>query len=199
MRPLDLSESFSENEAGSGVTESTPYRTQKRSRSLKTASCFVNTEECASCSACYQPDVCPVGAIYSAENVPATEPRRITTPRIQTRVTTTFLHPAQPGRLLPTRTRAASVRAACRHRLTITEAGVRLSRSSERVTEGGFERNPGRSFLGAPSLLGSCRVARRDRAASSYRRRARARRSRLAMTSRARVRPVEGGRPWGDP
>jgi hypothetical protein len=34
-----------------------------------------------------------------------------------------------------------------------------LSWSSERVTEGGFERNPGRSFLGAPSLLGSYRVA----------------------------------------
>jgi hypothetical protein len=58
------------------------------------------------------------------------------------------------------------------------------------VTEGGFERNPGRSFLGAPSLLGSCRAARRGQAASSSRRRSRARRSRLAMTSRARVRPV---------
>src|SRR5215217_6895069 len=28
------------------------------------------SEECTSCTACYQPDVCPVGAIYSEENVP---------------------------------------------------------------------------------------------------------------------------------
>ena len=31
---------------------------------------YVNTEECTSCTACYQPDVCPVGAIYSEEVVP---------------------------------------------------------------------------------------------------------------------------------
>jgi Fe-S-cluster-containing hydrogenase component 2 len=30
----------------------------------------VNTDECTSCTACYQPDVCPVGAIYSEEHVP---------------------------------------------------------------------------------------------------------------------------------
>ncbi len=30
----------------------------------------MNTEECTSCTACYQPDVCPVGAIYSEEDVP---------------------------------------------------------------------------------------------------------------------------------
>ena len=28
------------------------------------------TEECTSCTACYQPDVCPVGAIYPEEHVP---------------------------------------------------------------------------------------------------------------------------------
>ena len=27
-------------------------------------------DECTSCTACYQPDVCPVGAIYSEEHVP---------------------------------------------------------------------------------------------------------------------------------
>jgi Fe-S-cluster-containing hydrogenase component 2 len=31
---------------------------------------YVNTDECTSCTACYQPDVCPVGAIYSEEHVP---------------------------------------------------------------------------------------------------------------------------------
>ena len=31
---------------------------------------YVNMDECTSCTACYQPDVCPVGAIYSEEHVP---------------------------------------------------------------------------------------------------------------------------------
>ena len=31
---------------------------------------YVNLDECTSCAACYQPDVCPVGAIYSEERVP---------------------------------------------------------------------------------------------------------------------------------
>ena len=31
---------------------------------------YVNVDECTSCTACYQPDVCPVGAIYSEEDVP---------------------------------------------------------------------------------------------------------------------------------
>jgi Fe-S-cluster-containing hydrogenase component 2 len=31
---------------------------------------YVNVDECTSCTACYQPDVCPVGAIYSEEHVP---------------------------------------------------------------------------------------------------------------------------------
>ena len=31
---------------------------------------YVNVDECTSCTACYQPDVCPVGAIYSEEQVP---------------------------------------------------------------------------------------------------------------------------------
>ena len=30
----------------------------------------MNTEECTSCTACYQPDVCPVGAIHSEGVVP---------------------------------------------------------------------------------------------------------------------------------
>ena len=35
----------------------------------------MNIEECTSCTACYQPDVCPVGAIYSEEHVPDGTPR----------------------------------------------------------------------------------------------------------------------------
>ena len=31
---------------------------------------YVNVDECTSCSACYEPDVCPVGAIYAEEHVP---------------------------------------------------------------------------------------------------------------------------------
>ena len=31
---------------------------------------YVNLDECTSCTACYQPDVCPVGAIYPDEDVP---------------------------------------------------------------------------------------------------------------------------------
>ena len=30
----------------------------------------MNLEECTACTACYQPDVCPVGAIYPEEQVP---------------------------------------------------------------------------------------------------------------------------------
>jgi ferredoxin len=35
---------------------------------------YVNVDECTSCTACYQPDVCPVGAIYSEEHVPDGSP-----------------------------------------------------------------------------------------------------------------------------
>ena len=35
---------------------------------------YVNLDECTSCTACYQPDVCPVGAIYSDEQVPDGSP-----------------------------------------------------------------------------------------------------------------------------
>jgi ferredoxin len=35
----------------------------------------VNLDECTSCTACYQPDVCPVGAIYSEEQLPDGSPQ----------------------------------------------------------------------------------------------------------------------------
>jgi Fe-S-cluster-containing hydrogenase component 2 len=36
---------------------------------------YVNVDECTSCTACYQPDVCPVGAIYTEENIPDGGPK----------------------------------------------------------------------------------------------------------------------------
>jgi len=35
---------------------------------------YVNLDECTSCTACYQPDVCPVGAIYSDDHLPDGSP-----------------------------------------------------------------------------------------------------------------------------
>jgi NAD-dependent dihydropyrimidine dehydrogenase PreA subunit len=35
---------------------------------------YVNLDECTSCTACYQLDVCPVGAIYADEHVPDGSP-----------------------------------------------------------------------------------------------------------------------------
>ena len=61
---------FSEEEAGSGVTENTHQPTAEAIVLFEDSILYVNTEECTSCTACYQPDVCPVGAIYSEENVP---------------------------------------------------------------------------------------------------------------------------------
>ncbi len=60
----------SEEEAGSGVIENS-HRPDPASIGLFGDSLlYVNTEECTSCTACYQPDVCPVGAIYSESLVP---------------------------------------------------------------------------------------------------------------------------------
>ena len=60
---------FSEEEAGSGVIENTHARA-RTSPSSATRLLYVNMDECTSCTACYQPDVCPVGAIYTEEDVP---------------------------------------------------------------------------------------------------------------------------------
>ena len=42
----------------------------RRDRGVRREHPLRQTEECTSCTACYQPDVCPVGAIYSEEHVP---------------------------------------------------------------------------------------------------------------------------------
>ncbi len=61
---------FSEAEAGSGEIENTHQPNPDMIALFADTMLYVNTEECTSCTACYQPDVCPVGAIYSEEQVP---------------------------------------------------------------------------------------------------------------------------------
>ena len=61
---------FAEDEAGSGVIENTHQPNPDAIAIFGDSLLYVNTEECTSCTACYQPDVCPVGAIYSDDEVP---------------------------------------------------------------------------------------------------------------------------------
>jgi Fe-S-cluster-containing hydrogenase component 2 len=61
---------FSEVEAGSGEIENTHVPNPDMVAVFGDSVLYVNVEECTSCTACYQPDVCPVGAIYSEEHVP---------------------------------------------------------------------------------------------------------------------------------
>ena len=60
----------SEVEAGSGVVENTHTPNADAIGIFGDSILYVNVDECTSCTACYQPDVCPVGAIYSEERVP---------------------------------------------------------------------------------------------------------------------------------
>jgi Fe-S-cluster-containing hydrogenase component 2 len=66
---------FSEAQAGSGEIENTHVPETDAIAIFGDTLLYVNTEECTSCTACYQPDVCPVGAIYSEELVPDGSPR----------------------------------------------------------------------------------------------------------------------------
>ena len=61
---------FSEDEAGSGVIANTHTPNPDSIAVFGDTLLYVNVDECTSCTACYQPDVCPVGAIYSEEHVP---------------------------------------------------------------------------------------------------------------------------------
>jgi ferredoxin len=61
---------FSEVHAGDGVIENSHVPNPEAIEVFWDSMLYVNTEECTSCTACYQPDVCPVGAIYSEEVVP---------------------------------------------------------------------------------------------------------------------------------
>lgn len=59
---------FSEEQVGSGI-ENTHQPTELIDV-FSDSMLYVNLDECTSCTACYQPDVCPVGAIYPEQNVP---------------------------------------------------------------------------------------------------------------------------------
>jgi NAD-dependent dihydropyrimidine dehydrogenase PreA subunit len=60
----------SEDEAGSGVVANSHPPNPELITVFGDRLLYVNTEECTSCAACYEPDVCPVGAIYPEERVP---------------------------------------------------------------------------------------------------------------------------------
>ena len=60
---------FSEVEAGGGVVN-THQPNPDAIAVFGDSILYVNMDECTSCTACYQPDVCPVGAIYPDEQVP---------------------------------------------------------------------------------------------------------------------------------
>jgi ferredoxin len=61
---------FSEEEHGSGIIENTHEPNPDAIALFGDTMLYVNVDECTSCTACYQPSVCPVGAIYSEEQVP---------------------------------------------------------------------------------------------------------------------------------
>ena len=61
---------FSEVEAGNGVVENSHQPNPAAIAIFEDSILYVNVDECTSCTACYQPDVCPVGAIYTEEQVP---------------------------------------------------------------------------------------------------------------------------------
>lgn len=67
-------ELFSEYEAGSGEIANTHPADPDHIAVFADGLLYVNTDECTSCTACYQPDVCPVGAIYTEETVPDGSP-----------------------------------------------------------------------------------------------------------------------------
>ena len=61
---------FSEAEAGSGVIENTHTPNPDMIAIFADTVLYVNLDECTSCTACYQPDICPVGAIYTDDDLP---------------------------------------------------------------------------------------------------------------------------------
>ncbi|MEY2471910.1 MAG: hypothetical protein QOK28_1239 [Actinomycetota bacterium] len=67
---------FSEDEHDSGEIENTHTPNADEVAVFADTILYVNLDECTSCTACYQPDVCPVGAIYPDEDVPDGTPRK---------------------------------------------------------------------------------------------------------------------------
>ncbi len=61
---------ISEEEAGSGIVVNTHAAATDSVAIFGDTILYVNVDECTSCTACYEPDVCPVGAIYAEDQVP---------------------------------------------------------------------------------------------------------------------------------
>lgn len=59
-----------EDQPGSGIIENSHPAVPDAAAVFGDRLLYVNTDECTSCAACYQPDVCPVGAIYPEERLP---------------------------------------------------------------------------------------------------------------------------------
>lgn len=64
----------SEQIAGSGQIENEHAANPDAIAVFADSMLYVNLDECTSCTACYQTDVCPVGAIYADERVPDGSP-----------------------------------------------------------------------------------------------------------------------------
>ena len=60
----------SEEEAGNGIVENEHQADADNVAVFGDSILYVNLDECTSCTACYQPDVCPVGAIYADDHLP---------------------------------------------------------------------------------------------------------------------------------
>jgi len=65
---------FSEQQAGSGQVENSHTPNAESITVFGADMLYVNLDECTSCTACYQPDVCPVGAIYPDDRIPDGSP-----------------------------------------------------------------------------------------------------------------------------
>lgn len=60
--------------AGSGAVENSHEPNADSVAIFGDTILYVNLDECTSCTACYQPDVCPVGAIYAEDHLPNGQP-----------------------------------------------------------------------------------------------------------------------------
>ena len=65
---------FSEDVAGSGDIANTHAPVSEAIAVFGDGILYVNLDECTACTACYQPDVCPVGAIYPDDRLPDGSP-----------------------------------------------------------------------------------------------------------------------------
>lgn len=64
----------SEDEAGSGDIETTHQTNPDAIGIFADDLLYVNLDECTACTACYEPGICPVGAIYPDDRLPDGSP-----------------------------------------------------------------------------------------------------------------------------